>query len=138
MICRPLATRDCGPDIGVMNTASFTRAAPDAIARLARLKKLAWLLDGQFGLPGTKFRFGLNSLFGLAPGAGDALLGLIGLYIVWEARALGAPAWLLGRMLINIIVEVVGGSVPLLGDVFDMAFKANLRNMALLEEFLRR
>ena len=121
-----------------MSTASFTRAAPDAIARLARLKKLAWLLDGQFGLPGTKFRFGINSLFGLAPGAGDALLGLVGLYIVWEARALGAPAWLLGRMLINIVVEVVGGSVPLLGDLFDMAFKANLRNLALLEEFLRR
>lgn len=121
-----------------MNTATFAKAVPDALARLARLKKLAWLLDAQFGLPGTKFRFGLNSLFGLAPVAGDLLLGLVGLYIVWEARALGAPIGLLGRMLANIVVEVVGGSVPILGDVFDMAFKANLRNLALLEEFLRR
>ena len=121
-----------------MNTATFANAALDVFARLARLKKLAWLLDAQFGLPGTKFRFGLNSLFGLAPVAGDLLLGLVGLYIVWEARALGAPMWLLGRMLVNIVVEVVGGSVPVLGDMFDMAFKANLRNLALLEDFLRR
>ena len=121
-----------------MTTATFSNTAPNALARLARLKKLAWLLDAQFGLPGTKFRFGLNSLFGLAPVAGDLLLGLVGLYIVWEARALGAPVWLLGRMLVNIVVEVVGGSVPVLGDVFDMAFKANLRNLALLEDFLRR
>ena len=121
-----------------MNTASFAGAAPDAFARLERLKKLAWLLDAQFGLPGTRFRFGLNSLLGLLPGIGDVLLGLVGLYIVWEARTLGAPAPLLGRMLINIVVEVFGGSVPLLGDLFDMAFKANLRNLALLEAFLRR
>ena len=121
-----------------MVTATYSQAVPDALARLARLRKLAWLLDAQFGLPGTKFRFGVNSVLGLAPGLGDALLGLVGLYIVWEARSLGAPASLLGRMLVNIVVEVVGGSVPLVGDVFDMAFKANLRNLALLEEFLRR
>ncbi len=122
----------------MMNTATFTRTAPDALARLARLKKLAWLLDAQFGLPGTKFRFGLNSVLGLAPLAGDVLLGAVGLYIVAEARALGAPTALLGRMMANIAVEVAGGSVPILGDLFDMAFKANLRNLALLEDFLLR
>jgi hypothetical protein len=125
-----------------MTTASFARSAgysipADAAARLARLRKLAWLLDAQFRLPGTGFRFGVNSLFGLLPISGDVLLGLVSLYLVWEARALGAPPALLGRMLANILVEVVGGAIPVLGDLFDMAFKANLRNLALLEEFLR-
>jgi hypothetical protein len=123
-----------------MTTASFTgnagSFAPDAAARLARLRKLAWLLDAQFSLPGTKFRFGVNSLIGLLPVSGDVLLGLVSLYIVWEARALGAPPILLGRMLANIAVEVVGGAIPVVGDLFDMAFKANLRNLAILEEFL--
>ena len=123
-----------------MAAATFARPAPraglDTVARLARLRKLAWLLDAQFMLPGTRFRFGLNSLFGLAPAAGDLLLGGVSLIIVWEARRMGAPTALLGRMLANIAVEVVGGSVPLLGDLFDMAFKANLRNLAILEDWV--
>ena len=109
----------------------------DTAARMARLRKLAWLLDGQFMLPGTKFRFGVNSLIGLAPGVGDTVLGLVSLFIVNEARQMGAPPALIGRMLVNVVVEVVGGSVPILGDVFDMAFKANLRNIALLEDWAR-
>ena len=122
-----------------MTAAAFTTAAPlNAAARLARLRRLAWLLDAQFGLPGTRFRFGLNSLFGLTPVAGDVLLGLVSLVIVWEARNLGAPPALLARMLANIGVEVAGGAVPVLGDLFDMAFKANLRNLALLEDWVAR
>ncbi len=122
-----------------MNTASYAYTTPlDAVARLARLRRLAWLLDAQFGLPGTRFRFGLNSLFGLAPVAGDALLGLVSLYIVWEARKLGAPNGLLARMLANVAVEVGGGAIPVLGDLFDVAFKANLRNLALLEGWVAR
>ncbi len=111
---------------------SFARPA-NATARMARLRTLAWLLDAQFSLPGTRFRFGLNGLIGLAPGVGDAAMGLISLFFVLEARRMGVPAPLLGRMLANIAVEVVGGSVPVLGDLFDMAFKANLRNVALLD-----
>ncbi len=110
----------------------------DAAARLARLRKLAWLLDGQFGLPGTRFRFGLNSILGLSPVAGDVALGLVSLYLVWEARRLGAPNGLVARMLANVAVEVAGGSVPIVGDVFDMAFKANLRNLDLLERWMQR
>ena len=122
-----------------MNTASYAAFGPlDAVARLARLRRLAWLLDAQFGLPGTRFRFGVNSLFGLAPVAGDVLLGLVSLYIVWEARRLGAPNGLLARMLANIAVEVGGGAIPVLGDLFDVAFKANLRNLALLEGWVAR
>ncbi len=108
-----------------------------AAARLARIKRLAWLVDGAFRLPGTRFRFGLNSLIGLAPGAGDAVLGMLSLYIIYEAAQLGVPRHRLAQMVGNVALEVVGGSVPILGDVFDMALKANLRNIRLLEEHLR-
>ena len=119
-----------------MATAAFAAPSLDAAARLARLRRLAWLVDAGFGVPGTRFRFGLNGLLGLAPVAGDALLGLVSLYIVWEARRLGAPPALQARMVANVAVEVVGGAVPVLGDLFDMPFKANLRNLALLERWL--
>lgn len=122
---------------GFSNSARSGLSAAEAAAKLARLRKFAWLLDAQFGLPGTRFRFGVNSLFGLVPVSGDVLMGLVSLYIVWEARTMGLPPVLLGRMLANIAIEVVGGAIPIVGDVFDMAFKANLRNLALLETFLR-
>ncbi len=121
-----------------MTASTFDYRTIDAAARLARLRKFAWLMDGQFGLPGTKFRFGVNSLFGLVPVSGDVLLGAISLYLVWEAKRMGAPNALLGRMLGNVAIEVVGGAVPIVGDVFDMAFKANLRNLDLLEGWIRR
>lgn len=118
-----------------MVAAAFTAADP--FARIAKLRKLAWLLDAQFGLPGTRFRFGLNGLVGLLPVSGDIVMGLVSLWFVWEARALGAPRALLLRMLSNIAIEVAGGVVPVVGDVFDMAFKADLRNVALLETWAR-
>jgi hypothetical protein len=120
-----------------MVSATYAQSGPDAAARLARLRRLAWLLDAQFRIPGLNFRFGINGLFGLAPGAGDVLMGVVSLYVVNEARLLGAPPPLLARMLANIGVEVLLGAVPVLGDAFDMAFKANLRNLALLEGWLR-
>ena len=120
-----------------MVAATYFSAAADTATRLARLRRLAWLLDAQFALPGTRFRFGINGLFGLAPITGDLLMGLVSLYIVNEARRMGAPSNLLGRMVTNVAVEVVGGFVPLLGDLFDMAFKANLRNLTLLEDWLK-
>ena len=110
--------------------------APDLRARMQRIRRLAWLIDGAFGLPGTRFRFGLNSLLGLLPVGGDAVLGAISLYIVYEAAQLGVPRAQLARMCANVAIEVVGGSVPVLGDVFDMALKANLRNMAIIERHL--
>lgn len=120
-----------------MVAATFARRPLDAAARLARLRKLAWLLDAQFALPGTQFRFGLNGLIGLAPGMGDMLMGAVSLFIVNEARLMGVPPALLGRMLFNVFVEVFAGTVPVLGDVFDVAFKANLRNIALIEDWMR-
>lgn len=108
-------------------------AHPDTLARLKRLRRLAWLIDGVFKLPGTRFRFGLNSVVGLVPVGGDAVLGAISLYIIYQAAQLGVPGPLLARMLGNVALEVVGGSVPVLGDIFDMALKANLRNLAIIE-----
>lgn len=112
-------------------------AASDATARLTRLRRLAWLIDGAFGLPGTRFRFGLNSVIGLLPVGGDAVLGALSLYIIYEASRLGVPRHKLARMLANVGVEVIGGSVPILGDLFDMALKANLRNLAIIDEHVR-
>jgi hypothetical protein len=107
-----------------------------AAARLRRIKRLAWLIDAAFVIPGTRFRFGLNSVIGLAPGLGDAVLGLLSLYIICEAARLGVPNAVLARMVVNVAIEVIGGSVPILGDVFDMALKANVRNIRILERYL--
>ena len=119
-------------------TYAYVQAPVDAAARLARLRRLARLMDAQFGIPGTRFRFGVDALIGLAPGVGDAVTGLLSLWVVWEARNLGAPPALLARMLGNVAIEVAGGAVPVLGDLFDAVFKANLRNVALLEGWLAR
>ncbi len=111
-------------------------ASPGPQARLARLRRLAWLIDGAFRLPGTRFRFGLNSVIGLLPVGGDAVLGAMSLYIIYEAAQLGVPRAQLARMAANVGLEVVGGSVPILGDLFDMALKANLRNLAIIERHI--
>ncbi len=115
----------------------FHDAAPlgDA-ARLARVRRIAWLVDAAFVIPGTRFRFGLNGVIGLLPVGGDAVLGLISLYIVHQAHRMGVPGPQLARMVGNVALEVVGGSVPVLGDLFDVTLKANLRNVAIIENYL--
>jgi hypothetical protein len=105
-------------------------------ARLRRLRRLAWIIDGAFKLPGTRFRFGLNSIIGLVPIGGDALLGLLSVYIIFEAAQLGVPGSQLARMLANVALEVAGGSVPVIGNLFDMTLKANLRNLAIIEQYV--
>jgi|tagenome__1003787_1003787.scaffolds.fasta_scaffold18769017_1 uncharacterized protein DUF4112 len=112
-------------------------AASDVATRLTRLRRLAWMIDAVFLLPGTRFRFGLNSVIGLLPVGGDAVLGAISLYIIYEAARLGVPKPKLARMLANVGAEVLGGSVPIIGDLFDMALKANLRNLAIIEDHIR-
>ena len=107
---------------------------PVPLATLGRLRRLAWVIDAIGRVPGTRFRFGLNSMIGLAPGAGDGLLALISLYIVFEAMRLGLPRHKLVRMLGNVAVEAALGAVPLVGDVFDVMWKANLRNIDIIDE----
>jgi hypothetical protein len=108
------------------------RAVP--LGKVERLRRLAWLIDAAGRLPGTRFRFGLNSVIGLAPGAGDAVLSLISLYIVYEAAQLGLPRAKIIRMLRNVAVEAALGTLPLVGDLLDVVWKANLRNIAIIDE----
>jgi len=104
--------------------------------RIARLDALAALLDSAFVIPGTQIRFGVDALIGLVPGIGDAITTVMSLFIVNEARALGAPPLLIARMLANVAFDGMVGAVPLVGDAFDVAFRANRRNMALLRAHL--
>jgi hypothetical protein len=102
--------------------------------RLQRLRSLAWLLDSSIPLPGG-FRVGLDAIVGLLPVIGDVAGALVSGFILNEARLLGAPRSVLVRMSANVMIETILGAVPLLGDLFDAGFKANLRNIALLERY---
>jgi hypothetical protein len=102
------------------------------LRRLRRLNNLARLLDTAVRVPGTGIRFGADSLLGLLPVIGDASGAIIGLAIVNEGRRLGVPSDKLARMLTNIAVDAAVGSVPLLGDAFDVYFKAHKRNIGIL------
>jgi Domain of unknown function (DUF4112) len=104
--------------------------------RLARLDALSKLFDTALVIPGTNIRFGLDALIGLFPGIGDLITTATSLYLVHEARQLGAPTHLILRMIGNIALDGMVGSVPLVGDVFDVMFRSNRRNMALFREHL--
>jgi uncharacterized protein DUF4112 len=106
--------------------------------RLARLEMLAKLLDVAFILPGTKIRYGIDGLIGLIPVVGDIITTAISLWLVREARALGAPWHITARMLGNVAVDGVVGLVPLAGDAFDVMFRANVRNVRLLRRWLEK
>ena len=101
----------------------------------ARLKRVAWLLDSAIPLPGG-YRIGLDGLIGLVPGLGDVVAALLSSYIVVEAARLRVPASVLLRMGLNVALELIIGAVPVAGDLFDFAFKANERNVRLLEASL--
>jgi hypothetical protein len=100
------------------------------------LQQLAWLLDSSIRVPGTRLTIGLDPLIGLFPVIGDLLGVALSSYILSQAARLGAPRSVLSRMAFNIAVEGVVGIVPLAGDVFDAAFKANQRNVRLLDAWL--
>jgi hypothetical protein len=105
---------------------------------LARLDMLATLLDSAFVIPGTNFRFGLDGVIGLVPGIGDAISTAMSAYIVYEARQLGVPKHVLARMIGNVAIDGLFGAVPLAGDVFDVMFRANRRNIKLLRDHLEK
>jgi Domain of unknown function (DUF4112) len=105
---------------------------------LERLRRLGYLLDNSIPVPGTNFRFGLDSVIGLVPGIGDLVGGALSVYIILEAARLGVPRPLLARMGYNVAVDTLVGGVPVLGDLFDAGYKANLRNLALVREHVER
>jgi hypothetical protein len=108
----------------------FSSAELDRLER--RLDRLATALDSAFIVPGLGIRFGADALLGLVPGFGDVAGLVLSAYLVLEARRLGAPPDMLSRMVGNVAVDAAIGAVPVLGDAFDVFFKANKRNMALL------
>jgi hypothetical protein len=110
------------------------RFASDAAAeRLDRLRAASHYLDDAFRVPGTDYRIGLDPLLGLLPVVGDTPGAVVSAYIVAEAAAMGVPRETLARMLFNVVVDAVFGSLPFVGDAFDAVWKANVRNVRLLE-----
>lgn len=106
---------------------------PSQEQRLELLRRVARLLDSALPVPGTSFRFGLDPILGLVPGLGDLVSPLFALGMLWQARDLGVPRVIQLRMIFNVAIDALTGFVPLIGDLFDFAWKANNRNLALLE-----
>lgn len=109
---------------------------PEGDRRLRRLRSFAWFLDRSIPL-GGKWRIGVDPLIGLIPGVGDWIGALLSLYVLYEGARLGVPAGVLARMAGNILVEAMFGAVPVLGDLFDFAWQANVRNVELVEQHYR-
>jgi hypothetical protein len=102
-------------------------------ARLAHLRELSRLFDSSIRVPGTDYRIGLDPILGLLPVLGDVPGATVSAYIVAEAAAMGVPRETLVRMGVNLLVDATLGSFPVVGDLFDAVWKANDRNVALLE-----
>jgi hypothetical protein len=124
-------------DSGQLNN---TLAAVDRLAhapRLKRMRQLSRLLDSAIVIPGTKKGIGLDPIIGLIPGGGDTVSAALSGYIIIEAALMGLPREALMRMVMNLLIDTVVGSVPVLGDVFDVFSKANLRNMQIVESHVK-
>ncbi len=102
--------------------------------RLDRLDRLSRLLDIAFTVPGTNIRFGAEAVMRLVPGIGDAAASALSCLVLYEAHRLGVPRRLMIRMAGNVVIEAAAGAVPVIGDLFDVAFRANRRNVQLLRE----
>jgi hypothetical protein len=107
-------------------------------SNVAGLRQLARLLDAAVRIPGTNIRFGLDALLGVIPGAGDIAGGVLSTFIILHAANRGAPGSVLARMVMNVAVDSIVGAVPILGDLFDIGWKSNTRNMDLLERYVAR
>ncbi len=108
----------------------------DAAATLRRLDRLAKIMDASIRIPGTNFRFGLDPLLGLIPGVGDLAGVALSTYLIAEAKRFGLPKRAYVKMGWNAIVDTVIGAIPIVGDVFDAAWKSNLRNVRILRRYI--
>jgi hypothetical protein len=95
---------------------------------------LSKLMDKQFRLPGTNFRFGWDGIIGLIPGAGDMTTFAVSCYLLAIMGKNGASGYVMARMVLNVAIDVLVGSIPFVGDLFDFAFKANSKNLRLMQE----
>jgi len=107
-------------------------------AALERLDALAKVMDSLFAIPGTRIRLGVDALLGLLPVVGDVLAQLVATYLIWEARRLGVSKLVLWRMVANTLIDTAIGAVPVVGDAFDVAFRANVKNVRLLKRHLEK
>lgn len=106
---------------------------PQDLSNLKKIRQISKLLDSAISIPGTKFRFGIDPIIGLIPGGGDLIAALISGYIIFLAFRLGVAKEDLLKMIQNVALETILGSIPVVGDVFDAYFKANLRNLEIVE-----
>ena len=113
------------------------RPVPPAQATVS-LRDLARVLDEAIRIPGTNIRIGLDAILGLIPGGGDVAGGLFSAIIMLQAARMGAPTAVLARMLGNVVIDTAIGSIPLIGDVFDFAWRSNSKNVRLLESWRER
>jgi hypothetical protein len=135
------------PDPQPPNPRTPNPRTPDRSSRLnsaarlfsnQNLDHLSHLLDDCFRIPGTGIRFGLDGIIGLVPAIGDILAGLASCILIFAAWVRGVPYITLTRMVVNLGLDVVIGAIPFLGDAFDIAWKANRRNYALIVRHLER
>lgn len=110
---------------------------PSHASKVDRLRRLSHILDNAIPIPGTGYRIGLDPILGLFPGGGDTVTGAMGAYIIVEAARMGLPRKVIGQMVGNIVFDSLAGIVPVVGDLFDVGWKANVRNIALLEKHLQ-
>ena len=113
-----------------------TSSPSKQISRINRLRRISRILDNAIGIPGTKLRFGLDPIIGLLPGGGDVITGGLSAYIAIEAARMGVPRQILGQMVGNILLDSFAGTIPVLGDLFDVGWKSNVKNIELLEKHL--
>jgi hypothetical protein len=106
---------------------------PTQERRIAALRHVSRLLDSNYQVPGTSYRFGLDPIIGLVPGIGDLISPLFTIALLWQSHDLNLPHVVQLRMLFNVAIDTVIGIVPVAGDLFDFAWKANDMNMALLD-----
>jgi hypothetical protein len=117
-------------------TAARRYVARDPASARLRIDFLERVLERAIMIPGLNRGIGLDAAMGFVPVAGDVIAGVMGLYLVWEARNLGMPKRTIARMLWNVGVDTTLGAVPLVGDVFDLLFRSNTRNLRLLKRHL--
>ena len=108
------------------------------LKNLKRIRKIANLLDTAIGIPGTKIRFGLDPILGLIPGGGDLITAVISAYMIYLAARFGLERAEIFEMIKNVAIETAIGSVPVAGDIFDAYFKANIRNLEILEKHIKK
>ncbi|MEG4836615.1 DUF4112 domain-containing protein [Microcoleus sp. B9-D4] len=110
--------------------------SPSHVASLRRLRRISHLLDNAIPIPGTKYRIGLDPILGLIPGGGDLISSLFAGYVVFKSAQMGVPQETLVKMATNIVFDTVAGTVPVAGDLLDVAWKANVKNIELLDAHL--